>query len=369
MKTILVTGAYGFIGRNLCVELEKKNEYTLLKYGSSNTLEHLHDFVLKSDVIVHLAGINRPKFSEEFYKGNKELTEQIVELVKNTKRKIPLIYSSTTQAELDNDYGRSKLQAEESLINLNKENKNPISIFRLPNLFGKWSKPNYNSVVATWCYNLVNDKNLEISNPDAVVNLVYIDDVIKEIIKEIEFCTVDETHVFVKVVYTTTLEELSNKLKSFNENRSTLVMPNLKNNFDKHLYSTFLSFLNDNEFGYSLKTNFDNRGWLAEFIKSEELGQIFISKTKPGVTRGNHWHHSKVEKFLVIDGEGIIKFRQIENDIVLEYPVSGVNLRVIDIPPGYTHSITNTGTKELITLFWANEIFNPEKPDTTYLEV
>jgi len=369
MKTILVTGAYGFVGRNLCVELKKSQEYTLLKFGSSDSFETLKSHVSKSDVVVHLAGINRPKYTEEFYKGNKELTEQIVELVKKSDRKIPIIYSSTTQAELENDYGRSKLLAEESLINLNKINENPVSIFRLPNLFGKWSKPNYNSVVATWCNNLSNNQKLEISNPDVIITLAYIDDVIKAIKKEIEFCNVDETHVYINKIYTTTLGNLSHKLISFKNNRSTLVMPDLKNDFDKHLYSTYLSYLNTNEFGYNLKTNFDNRGWLAEFIKSEELGQIFISKTKPGITRGNHWHHSKVEKFLVIDGEGIIKFRQIENDIVLEYPVTGKTLKVIDIPPGYTHSITNTGTKELITIFWANEIFNLEQPDTTYLEV
>lgn len=369
LKKILVTGAYGFIGKNLSIELEKSGEYTLLKFGSSDTLENLKSFVLKSDVIIHLAGINRPKYDEEFHKGNKELTEKIIELVKNSNRKIPIIYSSSTQVLLDNEYGKSKKEAEEALLEFHKTTNNPICIFRFPNIFGKWSKPNYNSVVSTWCYNASRDIVLTINNPETIITLAYIDDVVESIVFEIERNTFKKQFVEISKTYKVTLGKLAAKLIAFNLNRKTLVMPNLEEEFDRHLYSTYVSYLPKNKFSYLLNMKHDNRGWLAEFIKSNAMGQIFISKTTPGITRGNHWHHSKAEKFLVLEGEAKIKFRHIEKEEVFSYEVSGENLQVVDIPTGYSHSITNTGSKELITLFWVNEIFNAAKPDTTFLEV
>jgi UDP-2-acetamido-2,6-beta-L-arabino-hexul-4-ose reductase len=369
MKTVLITGAYGFVGRNLFVELDKNNCYKILKYGTQHNIEYLISLIKESDVIVHLAGIHRPENVDEFYSGNKEFTEVLLNLVLKSNKSIPIIYTSSTQVILDNDYGKSKKAAEKALLEFHKTTKNPISIFRLPNIFGKWSKPNYNSVVATWCYNLSRGLELTFSNPDTEITLAYIDDVVESIVYEIENSNIKNQFVEIKKIHKIKLGDLASKLIEFNLNRKTLVMPSLEEDFDRHLYSTYLSYIPENEFSYSLDMKHDNRGWLAEFIKSNAMGQIFISKTKPNITRGNHWHHSKVEKFLVLEGEANIKFRHIEEDETFTYEVSGENLQVIDIPSGYSHSITNTGATELITLFWSNEIFNPAKPDTVFLEV
>lgn len=368
MKTVLVTGAYGFIGKNLCVVLENNNFITL-KYGTHHTKEHLVSCVNKADVIVHLAGINRPENVDDFYSGNKVFTEYLSDLVSQSKKSTQIIYTSSTQASSDTDYGKSKKQAEEVLLKFHKKTNYPVSIFRLPNTFGKWSKPYYNSVVSTWCYNISRDMRLEINNLNQEIILSYIDDVVESIVFEINNQSNEYKFVEINKIYKVTLGELALKIKAFNLSRKNLIMPSLEEDFDRHLYSTYLTYLPENEYAYSLEMKHDNRGWLAEFIKSKSMGQIFISKTNPGITRGNHWHHSKAEKFLVLDGEAIIKFKNIEKEEVFSYEVNGMKLQVIDIPAGYSHSITNTGTKELITLFWANEIFNIEIPDTSFLEV
>lgn len=371
MKTVLITGANGFIGKNLVATLERMEDVEILKYGSENTIEQLEELVEKADFVFHLAGVNRPKDVKEYETGNKGFTEQLLRILKEKNKKVPVLLSSSIQATLDNPYGTSKKAAEDAVFQYGKETGANVYVYRLPNVFGKWCKPNYNSVVATWCYNIANNLPIQINDPSTKLTLVYIDDVIEEFINALYGKENQDVNGFcsVKRTFQVTLGELADILYSFKKSRETLVMPNLEGDFERFLYATYISYLPKGEFGYHLDMKRDNRGWLAEFIKSNQFGQIFISRTKPGITRGNHWHHTKVEKFLVIEGEAVIKFRSIHGSEVIEYRVSGEELRVIDIPPGYTHSITNVGETDVITLFWANEIFDPEQPDTYFLEV
>lgn len=371
MKRILITGANGFIGKNLVATLQRLEGIEILKFGTENTLDQLKEFANKADFVFHLAGINRPLEVSQFDTGNRGFTEQLLRILKLTGRKVPVLISSSIQAALDNPYGLSKKGAEEAVFNYEKETGAKVYVYRLPNVFGKWCRPNYNSVIATWCYNLSRDLPITINNPEAELNLVYVDDVVEEFIHAMQgkenrgedhFC-------YVRRTFRIKLGHLAELLYSFKESRKSLVMSNLEGDLERFLYSTYLSYLPEDKFGYPLDMKRDPRGWLAEVIKSKSFGQIFISRTKPGITRGNHWHHTKVEKFLVIEGEAVIKFRPINGTEVIEYKVSGEQLTIVDIPPGYTHSITNIGESDLITLFWANETFNPEKPDTYYLEV
>lgn len=367
---ILVTGSDGFLGQNLVAQLKNEGFEDILLYTKKNSLEDLQAYTAECDFIYHLAGVNRPKEINEFREGNVGLTEKLIEFLNIQNKSVPIVLSSSVQAELDNPYGNSKRSAEEVLLNYGNHTKSKIMIYRLKNLYGKWSRPNYNSVVATFCYNIARNLPIEIRDRDAQVELSYIEDVVFELVKALKSQpTFDGDYCVVPVSYTITLGDLANKIKKFSENRVNLIMPSLKEQFDRNLYATYLSYLEEDNFSYMLKKNEDERGWLAEFIKSEDNGQIFISTTKPGITRGNHWHHTKVEKFLVIKGTGVIRFRNINEDKIIEYPVSGEKLEVVDIPVGYTHSITNTGENEMMTLFWACEIFDPQHPDTYYLEV
>ncbi|MEH7125736.1 capsular polysaccharide biosynthesis protein CapF [Bacillus sp. JJ1773] len=367
---ILVTGANGFVGRNLIVELRNKGYEEIFKVSRETDTPLLDSYTKECDFVFHLAGVNRPKDEKEFMEGNYDFTSTLLKLLKKNNNKSPILFTSSTQAEKNNPYGRSKKASEDLLFSYSKETGAQALVYRLPNLFGKWCRPNYNSAVATFCHNIARNLEIQVNNPNTELTLCYIDDVIAEFLRALkgnetqnrDFCVVPVTHRI-------TLGELTQKIYSFRNNRESLIMPSLELEFDKALYSTFLSYLEEDNFSYKLKKNVDNRGWLAEFIKSQSMGQIFISKTKPGITRGNHWHHTKVEKFLVIQGEAVIKFRKIDSENVLEYKVNGENLEVVDIPVGYTHSIENTGKEDVITLFWACEIFNPEKPDTQFLKV
>jgi UDP-2-acetamido-2,6-beta-L-arabino-hexul-4-ose reductase len=334
-------------------------------------LQELEEYALKADFIYHLAGINRPVNDEEFMTGNFDYTQHLINILTKNDKKTPIVLSSSIQAEQDNPYGKSKRAAEEVVIAYGREVGVNIFVYRLSNVFGKWSKPNYNSVVATWCFNISRDIPIHVNNPDAEITLVYIDDVVDSFINALDDTLLMNINDFYNIPrsFSVKLKNLEASLLAFKKSRYTLVISDLKSDFERFLYSTYLSYLPEDDFGYDLEMKHDNRGWLAEFIKTEHSGQVFISRTKPGITRGNHWHHSKVEKFLVIEGEAVVSFRQIEGEQKIEYPVNGLQLKVLDIPPGYTHSITNTGTTDVITLFWANELFNPEKPDTYYLEV
>lgn len=370
MLNVLVTGSSGFIGKNLCVQLELNKEIKLLKYNRDSTNKDLSKFVEKADVIYHLAGINRPKDNSEFTKGNYHLTKSIITLLEKFNKKTPVLLTSSTQAELSNDYGVSKKDAEDALINWSRTSGSKIYIYRLPNVFGKWSKPNYNSVVATFCHNIANNLPISINDPDKELGLVYIDDVISEFVKIInnELPT-DRVFYEIPRIFKVTLQEIVDKINNFKTIPETLLVPNFSSAFDRFLYATYTSYSNTDKFSYNLDTKSDERGWLAEFIKSKEFGQIFVSSTKPGFTRGNHWHHTKIEKFLVVSGEGIIKLRQLESNDIISYKVSGESLEVVDMPAGYIHSIANSSKKDMITIFWTDELFNSNKPDTNFQEV
>lgn len=370
MMNILVTGSNGFVGKNLVSTLNQLG-HTILTYDQDNTLTELDLFTKSCDFVVHLAGINRTTDSKEFYDGNSNLTNHICTLLRKNNNKSPILVSSSIQAELVNDYGKSKKEGERYLIEHSEKNDSKVYIYRFSNLFGKWSKPNYNSVIATWCYNVSRNIPIQINDENIILNLEYIDDVVNEVVRAIHgkpniinypFCEVKEK-------YSINLGDLAKLILSFKEQRKNFELPNLDNKFEKHLYSTFLSYMETSDFSYPLKMNVDDRGSFTEFIKTNSKGQISINISKPGITKGQHWHHSKHEKFLVVSGSGTIKLRDIFSEEIIEYNVSGDTLEVVDIPPGYTHNIINTGKNDMVTVMWVNEIFNPLDADTYYLEV
>jgi UDP-2-acetamido-2,6-beta-L-arabino-hexul-4-ose reductase len=368
---IAITGADGFIGKNLLVHLQNNELFEVRKILKNTSSEDLILSLTDVDVVFHLAGVNRPQDEQDFITGNVSFTEKVLSILKASARPVKFIVSSSTQATIDNLYGKSKLDAEEAVKSATIGSNIEAIIYRLPGVFGKWSKPNYNTVVATFCYNVANNISLEIRDPNYALSLVYVDDVVEAFIEKI-FAEKSIESVYysqIPIQYNTTLGELAKTIKKFKDSRDTLVAPEVSNLFVKNLYSTYLTFLPTNNFSYSVELKTDNRGNLFEWIKSKDFGQIFISTTKPGITRGNHYHHTKTEKFLVIRGQAEIKFRKIDNEEIITYPVDGENPTVVDIPPGYTHSITNTGNTELITLFWANEIFDMNRMDTYFLNV
>lgn len=370
MKTVLVTGASGFIGKNLCARL-RQEEVKLLAFTKTDSKEKLEQFVKEADFIFHLAGVNRPKDEKEFDEGNRGLTEDLLGLIATSDKKPGLLITSSTQAVLDNPYGKSKQAAEAAVREASLKHGFPTYIYRLTNVFGKWCKPNYNSVVATFCDNIANGREIKISDESTKLTLVYVDDVVDEFMKALDGKPTPAEEGYFKVTRTfdVTLGELSKKLYGFEDIRKTLVIPNFEDAFDRFLYATYTSYLPVGEFAYGLDMKSDERGWLAEFIKSPSGGQIFTSRTKPGFSRGNHWHHTKIEKFLVLDGEAEVTLRDLNSSEVQTYKVTGEELRVVDIPAGYVHAIKNVGRNDLLTLIWADEIFDPSRPDTYYLEV
>lgn len=376
---ILVTGAKGFVGKNIVSTLKnikegKDKTYSIeveevYEYDIMNTPEDLKRFTKDCDFVIHLAGVNRPTDSKEFYEGNAGFTETLCNYLKEHKNKSSILISSSIQADHDNDYGKSKKEGEELLKKFGRENGNEIYIYRFANLFGKWCRPNYNSVVATWCYNIVNNLPIEISNPEVIIPLCYIDDVVTEVINCMKGNPNKNGDTYkVEPIHEISLKELSELLLSFKTSRKDLLVPQMSG-LSKKLYSTYLSYLPKEKFSYDLKMNVDERGSFTEFLKTKEFGQVSINVSKPGITKGNHWHHSKNEKFLVVSGKGLIQFRNIFNDDIIEYYVSGDKMEVVDIPTGYTHNIINLGDTDLVTVMWANEKFDPNKPDTYFEEV
>lgn len=367
---ILITGAHGFIGKNLTAELRNREYLDLFEYDIETDKSLLESYAKECEFVFHLAGVNRPKDTAEFMEGNFGFTSILLESLKKNNNKSPILITSSTQAENDSPYGISKKAGEDLIFTYGKVNCVKTFVYRLPNVFGKWCKPNYNSAVATFCNNIANDLPIIVNDPNVTMNLVYIDDVVNEFINAIagnenrqnDFCNV-------KTVYTTKLGDIANVIKSFKDSRDNKYIPDMSDYLVKKLYSTYLSYLPINQFIYPLKMNIDNRGSFTEFIKTENRGQVSINISKPGITKGNHWHHSKNEKFLVVSGQGIIKFRKIGSTDVIEYEVSAEKLEVVDIPTGYTHNITNTGASDMVTVMWANEQFDKDNPDTFYLEV
>jgi UDP-2-acetamido-2,6-beta-L-arabino-hexul-4-ose reductase len=367
---ILVTGAKGFVGKNLIAELRNKGYNDIFEFSRESDSSLLEQYAKECDFVFHLAGVNRPKDDKEFMEGNFGFTAELLELLKKNNNKAPVLITSSIQAERDNAYGISKKAGEDLLFDYYKETDVKVYVYRLPNLFGKWSRPNYNTVVATYCHNIARDFDIQINNPDAELNLCYIDDVLEELLRALEGNpTTQDDYCVVPVTHTIKLGELANTIRSFKESRVNISIPNMEDALTKKLYSTYLSFLPEDKFSYNLKMNCDNRGSFTEFIRTPERGQVSVNVSKPGITKGNHWHHTKNEKFLVVSGNGLIRFRKIDTDEIIEYRVSGDKLQVVDIPTGYTHSIVNVGENDLVTIMWANECFNPDKPDTYFLEV
>jgi UDP-2-acetamido-2,6-beta-L-arabino-hexul-4-ose reductase len=370
MQTVLVTGAKGFIGSNLVVWLKGNPNYQVLEFDTEKTEADLAPMLASADLVVHLAGVNRPQHEAEFKTGNVDLTAQICTRLLELGRALPILFSSSIQADLDNPYGVSKRQAEEVLSNYAQRSGARVVIFRLTNVFGKWCKPNYNSVVATFCHNIARDLPVAISDPNREIDFIHVDDVIRCFMEELGVSQPGGLHYRSGTPsYPVTLGRLAELLHSFRRSRQSLLVPEFSDPFTHKLYGTFLSYLPPDDFAYDLTQRTDPRGSLAEFVKSPTFGQIFVSRTKPGITRGNHYHHTKTEKFLVLEGEAVIRFRHMKSNEVIEYAVRGEDYRVLDIPTGYTHSIENVGNGELVTLFWASEIFDPEHPDTGWEEV
>ena len=367
---ILVTGSKGFIGKNLIEKLNREENLVVYRFDADNTLNELENYIDKIDFIFHLAGVNKPKKEEEFLIINSKLTEDIINIIENKKKKIPILFSSSIQAKKDNAYGKSKLTAEKILKDYAIRNNAPIFIYQLPNVFGKWCKPNYNSVVATFCYNISREKPIKINDENVKLNLVHISNVIESFFSKLNNINYsDNFHFEVKKSYNTNLKELASLLYSFKESRKNLIMPKVNNEFIKILYSTYLSYLPKNNFSYDLNSHIDNRGSFSELFKMNNGGQFSVSTSKKGVLRGNHYHNIKTEKFIVIKGNAIARLRRIDSKEVIEYNLSDEKLVILDIPPGFTHNIENIGESEMTLLIWANELFDKDNPDTYIMEI
>ena len=369
MRKVLITGGRGFLGRNLRAHLRQRRDCEVTVVDREETAADLTKALLEADLIFHLAGINRPENPLEFQTGNAVLTEQVCRFLAENRRTPKIVFSSSIQADLDNPYGASKARAENTLRHFANASGACVRIYRLKNLFGKWCRPHYNSVTATFCHNIAHGLPIAISDGEHEIELSYVDDVVAAFVSEIDGTQAGGEAGAEIRAYRIRLGDLAERIRAFHEMRNTLLLPDYGDWFNRALYATYLSYVPPEELEYSLAIKSDVRGNLAEFIKHKNAGQIFVSKTKPGITRGNHYHHTKTEKFLVVQGSGLIRMRSIEGGPVEEFPVCGDRYQVVDIPPGITHSITNTGTDEMVTLFWSSEIFDADRPDTYPLAV
>lgn len=379
---ILVTGAKGFLGKNLCETLKNirdgkdktrgVNIDEIYEFDVDTPKEKLSEYCKNADFIFHLAGVNRPKTEDEFMNGNFGFTAELLSELKNFRNKAPIMISSSIQAALDNPYGKSKKAGEDLIFDYGRDNGIKTFVYRFPNLFGKWCRPNYNSAVATFCHNIAHDLPITVNDRNHMMTLCYVDDVADELIRALkneenrqgEYCAVPIEHKI-------TLGEIADLLYSFKESRNTKVIPDMTDgSFSKKLYSTYLSYLAPDNFAYKLKMNCDARGSFTEILRSENAGQFSVNISKPGITKGQHWHNTKNEKFVVVSGHGLIQLRKIGSGEVINYEVSGDEITVVDMIPGYTHNIINlSDTEDLVTFMWCNECFNPDKPDTYYEEV
>ena len=380
---ILITGTGGFVGKNLVAALENLRDSKdrtrpaleigeILKCTRQSTDEELKAYCKKADFVFHLAGVNRPKDEAEFMQGNRDLTAKLLSLLEESGNSCPVMLSSSTQAERDNPYGRSKVAGEQVLREYGEKTGAKTLIYRFPNVFGKWCRPNYNSAVATFCHNRANDLPIQVNDLATVLTLVYIDDVVAELLDALEgnehrdgdFCRVPVTH-------TVTLGEIVDLIETFRAQPQTLVMPEIPNgSFAKKLYSTYLSYLPKEKVAFPLKMNVDQRGSFTELLKTTSCGQFSVNISKPSITKGQHWHHTKWEFFIVVSGHALIQERKIGTDEVIEFEVSGEQIQAVHMLPGYTHNIVNLSeTENLVTLMWANEQFDPNHPDTFFQEV
>ncbi len=367
---LLITGAKGFIGKNLVAELKNRGYTQLLLVDKDTSKEDFKTYCEIAEFVFHLAGVNRPKNIEEFKQGNTDLTQELIMNLESANNIIPIMLSSSIQADLDNPYGESKRGGEQVVLNYGQKHGVKTFIYRFPNVFGKWSRPNYNSAIATFCHNVARQLPIQVNDPSVTMNLVYIDDVVNELIRALEGNEFrDGDYCYVPTVHQQKLGWIAETIQSFHESRSNITIPDMGDELTKKLYSTYLSFLPEDNFSYDLTMHMDERGSFTEFMRTQGAGQVSVNISKPGIVKGNHWHHTKNEKFLVVSGHGVIRFRQPDSDKVLEYFVSAEKLEVVDIPVGYTHNIENLGTEDMVTIMWVNEPFDPEKPDTYFLEV
>jgi len=365
---VLVTGANGFIGKNLIVHLNEL-DIQAITYTRENSIQDLPNLIKKIDFIIHLAGENRPVDEKDFDNINAGLTSSICESVRSVGKQIPIILASSTQAELGNAYGKSKLDAEMIVKEFKRSTGSPVYIYRLPGVFGKWCKPNYNSVVATFCYNISHDLPIQVSNPSFELNLVHIDDVVKEFVRIIQGRQDNKKELSIQPEYKIKLGDLATQIKLFRKSRGSLISERVGDGLARKLYSTYVSYLSPERFLYSIPSYGDERGMFAEMLKTKDSGQFSFFTAKPGVTRGGHYHHSKTEKFLVIQGEARFGFRNVATDETHEIITTSKELKIVETVPGWSHDITNIGTEEIIVMLWANEIFDPENPDTIAYKV
>ena len=378
---ILVTGARGFIGKNLCAQLRNIRDGKAINYGVSiekiyeydldSTSENLEEWCSDADFVLNLAGVNRPKDQQEFMKGNFGFTSTLLDTLKKYKNTCPVMISSSIQAELDNPYGESKRAGEELMFRYSAETGAKVLVYRFPNVFGKWCRPNYNSAVATFCHNIANGLPIKVNDPNVTMHLVYIDDVVDELIEAIKGNEhTDGRYCTVPTVHTIRLGEIVDMLYSFSREREALNVPDMGDPFTKKLLSTYLSYLPKEKFKYPLKMNVDDRGSFTEILRTTDRGQFSVNVSKPGITKGQHWHNTKYEKFLVVSGHGLIQLRNIGTDEVVEFEVSDKKMEVVEMIPGYSHNIINlSDTQNLVTFMWCNECFDPQKPDTYFEKV
>ncbi len=369
---VLVTGANGFIGKNLVTHLTRREGVEVLPFDVDTPAERLEEYCQDCEFVYHLAGVNRPERVEEYMEGNFGFTSRLAETLRKCGNRCPVAVSSSIQAALENPYGQSKKAGEDMLFSYGQETKAPIYLYRFPNVFGKWCRPNYNSAVATFCHNIAHGLPIQVNDRNTRLRLVYIDDVVEELLQALDgHPHIDaDGYCYVPVEHEATLGEIVNLLYSFRESRQNLMVPDMTDGgLEKKLYSTYLSYLPSDGFSYPLVMKEDARGSFTEILKSADRGQVSINISKPGITKGNHWHHTKNEKFVVVSGKALIQFRRHGSQEVFEYHVSGDRLEVVDIPTGYTHAIINEGDTDLVTLMWCNECFQPGKPDTVYESV
>jgi UDP-2-acetamido-2,6-beta-L-arabino-hexul-4-ose reductase len=366
MIKVLVTGANGFIGKNLCVRLSELPDVEIFKFAHTDSITELPNLLKQVDFVFHLAGVNRPKDPVEFQQGNAEFTAELCHAVKASDRAINLLYTSSAQVGREGVYSQTKASAESFLQELTETGNANVAIYRLPNVFGKWCRPNYNSAVATFCYNTVNNLPLTIHDPNAELQLVYIDDVVDDFIRLMREAKSLQgfQHRIVSPTYKTTVGQVAEYIQSFPQNRSTLLIDSVGQGLVRSLYSTYLSYLVPDQFKYSLKKHEDPRGVFVEMLKTKESGQFSFFTAHPGVTRGGHYHHSKNEKFLVIKGQAQFKFLHVVTGEQFELVTSAETPEVVETIPGWAHDITNIGSDEMVVMLWANEIFDPQRPDT-----
>jgi len=373
---VLITGANGFVGKNLQLHLAERKDVEVVCFTREHSVAQLPDLLHGVDFVFHLAGINRPQDPQEFVTGNADLTQAlcaaVADVAAKTGKRVPVVYTSSTQAARDNPYGLSKRTAEDALFALQREHGVPVHVFRLPNVFGKWCKPNYNSAVATFCHNIARGVPIQVNDPAAPVTLVYVDDVVARVLELMDGmggmdCRASlamTTFSAVEPQYTTTVGELADLIRTFKDSRNTLMTERVGTGLVRALYATYVSYLPSEAFSYSVPMYGDPRGVFAEMLKTPDCGQFSYFTAHPGITRGGHYHHSKTEKFLVIKGQARFKFRHMQTGETHELVTSGDKAEIVETVPGWTHDITNIGSDEMIVMLWANEVFDRSKPDT-----